>query len=255
MSAAAFALGAPHGYFTATFQGLVGPPQALDRKRKPESHLADIFHEVDEEVRRERLKKLWDRYGVLLIAAVVLFIAAVAGWRFYQHREAGKAAEAGAAFEQAITLADEGKHEESQAALGKIASTGTPSYRALARLRAAAELSQRDPKAAVAEYDKIAADAGVEKKLQELAGIRAAFLMVDTAPLDEMVRRLEPMSSGKATFRHSARELLALGAWRNGDMATSRRWSELIMADAESPANLRARVERLLALTAPAGKG
>jgi hypothetical protein len=217
--------------------------------------LADIFHEVDEEVRRERLKKLWDRYGILIIAAAVLFVAGVAGWRFYQNWQAGKAAESGAAFEQAITLADEGKHDEAQAALGKIAGTGTPSYRALARLRAAAELSQRDSKAAVAEYDKIAADAAVESKLRELAGIRAAFLLVDSAPLDEMVRRLEPMTLGKATFRHSARELLALSAWRNGDMTATRRWSELIMADAESPANLRARTERLLALTSPAGKG
>jgi hypothetical protein len=217
--------------------------------------LSDIFHEVDEEVRRERLKKLWDRYGIVLIVAAVLFIAAVAGWRYYQHWQAGKAAESGAAFDQAITLADEGKHQEAQAALGKIAGTGTPAYRALARLRAAAELSQRDPKAAVAEYDSIAADASVDKKLQELAAIRAAFLLVDTAPLDEMVRRLEPMTSGKATFRHSARELLALAAWRNGDTTATRRWSELIMADAESPANLRARIERLMTLTAPAAKG
>lgn len=252
MPGAAFALGAPHGYFTANFQGL-GPLQPLFRK--PESHLADIFHEVDEEVRRERLKRLWDRYGIILIVAAVLFVAAVAGWRFYQHRQAGFAAESGAAFDQAVALADEGKHEEAQAALAKIAKTGTPSYQALARLRAAAELSQRDAKAAVAEYDRVAADASVEKKLQELAGIRAAFLLVDSAPLDEMVRRLESVSSGRATFRHSARELLALSAWRNGDMTAARRWSELIMSDAESPANLRARIERLLALTAPTGKG
>jgi hypothetical protein len=217
--------------------------------------LADIFHEVDEEVRRERLKKLWDRYGILIVAAAILLVAGVGGWRYYQHWQAGKAAEAGMAYDQAVTLAEEGKHQEAQAALDKIATTGTPAYRALARLRAAAELSQRDPKAAVAEYDRIAADTTVEKKLQELAAIRAAFLLVDSAPLDEMVRRLEPISGGRATFRHSARELLALAAWRNGDMAVARRWSELIMADAESPANLRARIERLLALTAPTGKG
>jgi hypothetical protein len=217
--------------------------------------LADIFNEVDEEVRRERLKRLWDRYGILLIAAAILLVAAVAGWRYYEHWQAGKAAEAGLAYDQAVNLAEAGKHEEAQAALDKLASGGTPAYRALARLRAAAELSQRDPKQAVAEYDRIAAAADVEKKLQELAGIRAAFLLVDTAPFDEMVRRLEPMSAGKATFRHSARELLALSAWRNGDTAATRRWSELIMSDPESPANLRARIERLLALSAPTGKG
>ena len=37
--------------------------------------MADIFHEVDEEVRREQLKKLWERYSVYFIAAAVLFVA------------------------------------------------------------------------------------------------------------------------------------------------------------------------------------
>jgi hypothetical protein len=69
-----------------------------------------------------------------------------------------------------------------------------------------------------------------------------------------MTRRLEPLTGANATFRHSARELLALSAWRNGDAAASRRWSDLIMSDPESPANLRGRTERLLALIAPAGK-
>ena len=40
--------------------------------------VSDIFHEVDEEVRREQLKKLWDRYGNYVVAAAFLLVAAVA---------------------------------------------------------------------------------------------------------------------------------------------------------------------------------
>jgi len=217
--------------------------------------LADIFHEVDEEVRRERLKRIWDRYSILIIAAVVLIVAGVGGWRYYQHWQAGRAAEAGAAFEQALTLAEEGKHQDAEAALNKIAASAPSGYRGLARLRAAGEIAGRDPKAAVVEYDQLAKDSSLDKKLQELAAIRAGFILVDSAPLNEMTQRLEPFTTAKATFRHSARELLALSAWRNGDMTVARRWSDLIMSDAESPANLRNRTERLLALIAPAGKG
>ena len=67
-----------------------------------EAFVSDIFNEVDEEVRREQLKKLWERYGILIIALAVLFVAAVGGWRGYQWWEAKKAAEAGAAFEAAV---------------------------------------------------------------------------------------------------------------------------------------------------------
>jgi hypothetical protein len=216
--------------------------------------LADIFQEVDEEVRRERLKQIWDRYSIFIIAAAVLIVGGVAGWRGYEHWQSQKAAEAGAAFEQALTLAEEGKHQEAEAALNRIADSGTAGYRALARLRAAGEIAERDPKQAADAYDKLAADKSLDRKLQELAAIRAGFLLVDTASFDEMTRRLEPLTGANATFRHSARELLALSAWRNGDAAASRRWSDLIMSDPESPANLRGRTERLLALIAPAGK-
>ena len=46
--------------------------------------MADIFHEVDEEVRREQLKKLWERYSIHFIALAVLIVAAVGGWRGYE---------------------------------------------------------------------------------------------------------------------------------------------------------------------------
>jgi hypothetical protein len=217
--------------------------------------LADIFHEVDEEVRRDQLKKLWERHGGLAIALAVLIVIGVGGWRGYEYWQAKQAAQAGAAFEQALSLSEEGKHQEAEAAFAKVATQSSSGYRVLARLSAAAELAQRDSKAAVAEYDKIAAESSLDAKLKDLAALRAGFLLVDSAPLDEMTRRLEPLAGPDGPYRHSARELLALSAWRAGDMAAARRWSEQIMGDADTPASLRSRIEMLMALTGPTGKG
>ena len=115
----------------------------------------DVFREVDEEVRREQLKKLWDRYGIYVVVLAVLVVAAVGAWRGYQWWEAKKAAEAGAAFEAAITLSDGGKHAEAEQAFAKIAADSTSGYRQLARIREAAELVYQDPKAAAAAFEKI----------------------------------------------------------------------------------------------------
>ena len=166
-----------------------------------------------------------------------------------------KAAEAGAAFESAMALADSGKPQDAQTALARLAAEGTSGYRKLARLREAALLARQDPKAAVAAYDAIAADSRMDAELRDLAGLRAALLLVDSAPLDEMQRRLEPLTGPKNTFRHSARELLALAAWRASDTAAARRWSELIMTDAETPPSLRARTEMLMALVGTGSQG
>jgi hypothetical protein len=217
--------------------------------------VADIFQEVDEEVRREQIRKLWDRYGILVVIAAFAIVAGVGGWRYYEWRQLNAAAQFGDAYLAAQTLADDGKHAEADAALEKLSQDGSSGYRVLARLKDAADLSTTDQKAAVSAYDRIAEDHGVPQSLRDLATIRAAMLLIDSTPLSDMALRLEPLTSSTSTFRHTARELLALSAWRVGDTAAARRWADMIMTDGETPSSLRQRVEVLMALLPPAAKG
>lgn len=217
--------------------------------------MSDIFQEVDEEVRRERLEQLWKQYGNYIIAALILVLACIAAWRGYVYWQERKAAEAGAAYEAASALADEGKHTEAQAAFAKLASEGTAGYRTLARFREAAQLGLSDAKAAVAAYDALAADASLGRSLQDLAAVRAGLLLVDTAPYQELVTRVEPLTATDRPFRHSARELLAFGAWRAGDNAAARKWIDAVVADPETPSTIRSRVDVLAALIPSEAKG
>ncbi|GLR88639.1 tetratricopeptide repeat protein [Bradyrhizobium iriomotense] len=216
--------------------------------------MSELFDEVDEEVRREQLKKLWDKYSIYFIALMVLIVAAVGGWRGYQYLEAQKAAEAGAAFEKAVELSEQNKHAEAEAAFTELAVKAPRGYRTLARLRAAAEAAARDPKAAVKMYDDIAADSSAGAELQALAKLRAGGLLIDTAAYADIQQRLEASAAAGSTFRHSAREMLALSAWRNGDAATARKWLDAIAEDGETPPGLRSRAEALQALLPPVAK-
>jgi hypothetical protein len=216
--------------------------------------VSELFDEVDEEVRREQLKKLWDKYSIFIVAGALLIIAGVGGWRGYQYFEAKKAAEAGGAFDKAVELSEANKHAEAEAAFNELAARAPSGYRMLARLRAAAEVAGRDPKAAAKLYDDIAADRSVGAEQQDLARIRAAGLLVDSAGYSEMLQRLESSTGPEATFRHTARELLALSAWRANDTAAARKWLDLIANDGETPPSLRSRAEALQALLPPVAK-
>jgi len=216
--------------------------------------LSDIFREVDEEVRRERLQQLWERHGNLIVALALLIVLAVGGWRGYDWWEDRKATESGAAFEAAVALAESGKQDEAQAAFSKLAREGSSGYRILARFREAAELAKADPAAAVKAYDSLAAESGVGRSLQDLAVIRAGLILVDTATPAELATRLEPLTASDRPFRHAARELLALGAWRAGDAAAAKRWFDLIATDLETPAGTRQRIEVLMTLSGAKAK-
>ncbi len=216
--------------------------------------MSELFDEVDEDVRRDQLKRLWDRYSIYIVAGALLIIAAVGGWRGYQYVEGKKAAEASAAFEKASELSEQNKHAEAEAAFTDLAAKAPSGYRMLARLRAAAELAQRDPKAAVKLYDDLSADRSIGAPERDLAKVRAAALLLETSGYPDMLQRLEPATAPGATFRHTARELLALSAWRSGDASAARQWLDMMANDGDTPPSLRSRAEALQALLPPVAK-
>ncbi len=216
--------------------------------------MADIFNEVDEEVRRDRLQQLWDRYSIYLIALAVLIVAGIGAWRGYEWYAAKQAASASAAFEAAMTLSEQAKHSEAEQAFAKVAAGAPQGYRVLARFRAAAELSQVNSADGVQAFDALAGDSTLGSNWQDLAAVRAGMLLVDSAPFSDMSRRLDPLTEPGRSFRHSARELLALSAWRNHDVTAARRYIDMIAADGETPAGTRARIDVLSALIAADGK-
>lgn len=208
-----------------------------------------LFREVDEAIRQDQLKALWDRYGMFALAGAFLIVATVGGIKGWQYWQAQRAAEMGSRFEGAVALMEEGKTEEAELALREIADGGPAGYRTLARFRlAAAKIKSGAAGEAVNDYDALAADSSIGDSLQDLARIRAATLRMDEADVDEMKNRLGGLADGASPWRHSARELLGLTAFRAGDMTEAARQFTAAAADAAAPPRLRQRAEMMLAL-------
>ena len=109
-------------------------------------------------------------------------------------------------------------------------------------------------KAALADYEKIAADGKVGPVLPDLAALRAGALLIDAGDFEQARKRLEPLTGNDRTFRHTAREFLVLAAWRAGDMKSAKPWIDMIMTDLQTPSGTRSRVEMLMALSPTPGK-
>src|SRR5947209_17601597 len=99
--------------------------------------MADIFREVDEDVRRDKALEFWKKHGNKVAALAVLVVLATAGWKVYETWQLGKAEAAGAKFEEALQLARSGKTAESEEAFAALAKDGPAGYRLLAQFRAA----------------------------------------------------------------------------------------------------------------------
>ena len=220
--------------------------------------MTDIFREVDEEVRAQKLAALWRRYGTLIVIVMVLCLAAVAGWRFYGYREEQAAAESSARFEAALDLARksrtangallEGKAADVEAAFAALSGDATTGYRLMARFRAAGERSLSDAAAGAKAFDGIADDASVDPTLRDLARVRAATLLIDTSTPDEITTRVGALGEPGKPWRASARELLGLSRYKAGDLKGASGLFEQIVLDPETPEPLRQRAQIMIGL-------
>lgn len=217
-----------------------------------------FLREVQEDIRRERMARIWDQYGMLIIGAAVLLVAGVGTYKYMEYRTRVDREEAGVRFEAAARLAGQGKAEEARKAFADLSSGSPAGYVALAKLRAAGSLAGADKAAeAVALYDGVARDSAVDPLLRDYAAVQAALLRVDVADWTEMQNRLKDVVNEKNSWRNSARELLGLSAMRAGRDDDAKKAFEQILGDRAAPPSLveRARTMMTVLTEAALAKG
>lgn len=207
--------------------------------------MSDIFREVDEDIRHEKFRRLWDRLGVWVIILAVAIVAGTAGYRGWLYWQGQQSMKAGDAYLEAVRLAQDGKAEEAEAAFAAMGSA-TGGYPVLAKFRLAESLAASGKAdEAVAAYDALAADSSVEAVLRGLAAVRAGYIALDTADLAALKARLEPLTDENNSWRFAAREILAFAAWSAGDMDAAIAYASQITDDAAAPREIGARVSIL----------
>jgi hypothetical protein len=218
---------------------------------KHEDAAADLLiKEVDEDLRQEELNRLWKRHGGLLAGGALALVLAVAGWQGWQGWDVKQRQAASARYSETSALVEQGKKAEAGEVLAKLSAEGPKGYRLLADFRRADMAQQAgDFAGAAGLYAKIAADGGVDKVYRDMATIRAAYLTLDGADPAAIEKQVEPLAAESSSWRHSAREILALAALKRGDAARAADLFGKIAEDAAAPQGLRARAAEMLAAT------
>lgn len=214
-----------------------------------------FIREVEEELRSDRLKGIWDRFGPILIGAAILIVVATAGWRGYEYYVDSRASASGDRFLAALNLANDGKSDEALAALEALEGDGFGAYPVLARMRAATVLQEKgDSAGAVAAFDAVAADTSAPVAVRDIANIRAAFILVDSGTASDVAERAEALSSDDNPLRHAAREALGLAAWKEGRLADAKVLFQQIADDPAAPRNAQQRAAIMLDLITASGE-
>ncbi|MEW5421844.1 tetratricopeptide repeat protein [Amorphus sp. 3PC139-8] len=213
--------------------------------------MTDIFQEVEEDIRRERLKSLWDRFGIAVILIAVLIVAVTAGYKGYQYFKERSERAAGDTFLTALDQAADGNSEQAAEALTAFAADAPGGYPVLARFRAASEQALAgNMDASIGGFDTLAADTNLSARQRDLARVRAGYVLLNGGERSEIQKRLTPVASVGGPWQDAAREVLGLAAYQDGDLATARKWFSEISNDAGATQDLRSRVQLMSELIA-----
>lgn len=214
-----------------------------------------IIREVDEELRGDRMRALWRRFGPFVIGgavAIVLVVAVNEGWTWWQNSNAARSSDQ---FYSALELAEDGDVEAAQTALNEVVAEGAGGYPSLARFRQASLLAA-DGKTdeAVAAYDAIAT-AETNPRLREMALVLAAYLLVDGGDVAAVQQRVGGLTGPESALRNAAREAIGLTQYKAGALDDALATLQQVTADPLAGQEQRARVEIYAAQLQAMGAG
>ncbi len=213
-----------------------------------------FIREVNEELRQDQAKALWDSYGPFVLGTAVAVVLVTAGWVAWDYWTTSRANKSGDDFSQALLLANQGKSDDALAALTALEKDGYGAYPLLARMRAATVLADKgDTAGAVAGFDAVAADNSVPTAIRDMARLRAAFILVDSGAYTDVAQRVETLTADSNPLRHSAREALGLSAWKDARAADALKLFEQVADDPTAPRNSRERATMMVELIRGSG--
>jgi len=207
----------------------------------------NIFREIDEELRTDRMRALWRRFAPFVIGGAVAIVALVAvneGWSWYTNSQSAAASEE---LYSAFDAAEAGNLDEAQAQLDALASDGSGGYPVLAEFRKAALLAEEgDTAGAVAAYDGLA-NTQSNPRLRELALLLAANILVDSGTLADVEARIGTLATPDSPMRRVAGELLGLAQYKAGEYAAAQASFETVLNDPLAQTGIRNRMAYYLA--------
>ena len=213
--------------------------------------VSDIFQEVDEDLRRDAALKLWKKYRGLVVALGVVIVAASGGYSWWRyHDEQTRQAEE-TRYAAALDLARDGKSPEAVEAMTALASRAHAGRAMLARFEAAAlKAKAGDAAGAVAAYDALAKDPGVDEVYRGLATMLWGLQALEVETPQAVIDRMAPLTDAANPWHLSAIEVTAIAHLKAGDRAAARSDYQRLADDLSAPSSLRARAAEVAAALA-----
>jgi len=212
--------------------------------------MADIFDEIDEELRQDRQAVLWQRYGKYVMAVAGLIIVLVGARQAYIYWAENRDSQAANSYNQAAAIDDAGE------ALTQITDDLTDGYQILAAFSVAGKLSDKGSRTqAETAYLALSEQTDIAPVYRDIAVLLSVMHADENADKEALLVRLEPLTQSAGPVQGLALEQAAALELELGRLDKAIDKLKIIISLAEVPASLRQRAAQFLSVISPSGSG
>jgi hypothetical protein len=209
---------------------------------EPPEYNETFLREVDENLRRDRLRDFGKKYGGVLIVAVALFLIASGGFIWWQQHKQQRSEKQVEQLAEIFKDIGSGAPGNAPQKLDALSDSSSKAVRATALFtRAALAIQQNDTKLATDKYRQIAADSSLPQPYRDAALIRQTALEFDSIPATEVISRLQPLAKPGQPWFGTAGEMTAMALIKQGQSAQAGQLFAAIAKDSTVPPTIRAR--------------
>lgn len=206
-----------------------------------------FLREVDEEVRRDQVARIWQRWGMWIVGGVIAALLVFGGVLFFRQLDHSGAEKEGERYNAALTALTSNEASKAEPELAKLATEGEPGYRALAQLAQADLLIERkDVKGAAARLSAVAGDTNLPQPFRDQALIRQTSLEYDSLKPEVVIDRLKGLAVPESAWFGTAGEMVAAAYLKQGkrDLA-GKLYAQIATTKSAVPDSIRDRTRQM----------
>ena len=212
--------------------------------------VSDVFQEVEEDIREEKYKTIWNRYKYYFISIILIIVMGVAFNAFLKQQSIKKVSERSEKFFDAISLVDEDS-EQAILLLNDFSKTEEKSseYNVILSLfmEAAIKREKKDFSGALDIYKNVAL-----KKVDDIyidyANLSSSEVLISMKNVDEAINLLENLILKSSPLSLIAQEYLGYIEISRGNLEKSKMIFNEIYEDASVSEGMKIRIKEVLSI-------
>ena len=209
--------------------------------------MADLFQEIDDELRQDKASRLWRVYGKYVVAAAIVIIMSVGGYKFWQQKQLDDGEKASIAYEAALTRSASGDYKGAINQLNEEEIGRAAGYAALSQMQKANFAMKIDDfDAALITFKGIAENDNYPQSIKEWASFRYAAVRVERKIDSNASADLDALIATDSPWRFLAKEIKAIKEIESGNKSEAKTIFSELADDENAPERLRVRAAEFL---------